>query len=121
MLLMDDACVIHETTPIQPQGRDGVRDTLVLTYREGDFRRPRCRRPEDRAGCAWLVGARARAPVSRRRRHAMSARRSRFRGRERVVGECQIRPQARGDAAGVVGESQELGGPLTGHADRLRE
>ena len=40
MLLMDDARVIHETTPIQPQGQDGVRDTLVLTYREGGFQAP---------------------------------------------------------------------------------
>jgi len=40
MLLMDDARVIHETTPIQPQAKDGVRDTLVLTYREGGFQAP---------------------------------------------------------------------------------
>jgi hypothetical protein len=40
MLLMDDARVIHETTPIQGQGKDGVRDTLVLTYREGGFQAP---------------------------------------------------------------------------------
>ena len=40
MLLMDDARVIHETTPIQPQGKDGVRDTLVLTYRAGGFQAP---------------------------------------------------------------------------------
>jgi len=32
--------VIHETTPIQGQGKDGVRDTLVLTYREGGFQEP---------------------------------------------------------------------------------
>jgi hypothetical protein len=37
MLLMDDARVIHETTPIQPDGAAGVRDTLVLTYRAGGF------------------------------------------------------------------------------------
>ena len=36
-LLLDDARVIHETTPIQPEGADGVRDTLVLTYREHGF------------------------------------------------------------------------------------
>ena len=36
-LLMDDAKVIHETTPIQPDGGVGVRDTLVLTYRAGGF------------------------------------------------------------------------------------
>lgn len=40
MLLLDDARVIHETTPIQPDGRDGVRDTLVLTYREQGFQAP---------------------------------------------------------------------------------
>jgi len=54
MLLMDDARVIHETTPIQSQGRAesaavvaqasdaplGVRDTLVLTYRARGFQAP---------------------------------------------------------------------------------
>ena len=40
MLLMDDARVIHETTPIQPHGEAGVRDTLVLTYRAGGFQAP---------------------------------------------------------------------------------
>ena len=40
MLLLDDARVIHETTPIQPDGRNGVRDTLVLTYRAGSFQEP---------------------------------------------------------------------------------
>jgi hypothetical protein len=40
MLLMDDARVIHETTPIQPSGRPGYRDTLVLTYRAGGFQAP---------------------------------------------------------------------------------
>jgi hypothetical protein len=39
-LLLDDARVIHETTPIQPDGGDGVRDTLVLTYREHGFQDP---------------------------------------------------------------------------------
>jgi hypothetical protein len=39
-LLMDDARVIHETTPIQPDGGDGVRDTLVLTYRAEGFQSP---------------------------------------------------------------------------------
>jgi len=37
MLLLDDATVIHESTPIQPVGEHGCRDTLVLTYRAGDF------------------------------------------------------------------------------------
>ena len=39
-LLLDDARVIHETTPIQPldaANRDGVRDTLVVTLRAGEF------------------------------------------------------------------------------------
>ena len=39
-LLLDDARVIHETTPIQPaddQTVDGFRDTLVLTYRAAGF------------------------------------------------------------------------------------
>jgi hypothetical protein len=40
MLLMDDARVIHETTPIQPDGELGVRDTLVLTYRAQGFQSP---------------------------------------------------------------------------------
>jgi hypothetical protein len=41
MLLMDDARVIHETTPIQPVGPEqGVRDTLVLTYRAKGFQAP---------------------------------------------------------------------------------
>jgi hypothetical protein len=40
LLLMDDARVIHETTPIQPDGEDGVRDTLVLTYRARGFQAP---------------------------------------------------------------------------------
>jgi hypothetical protein len=54
MLLMDDARVIHETTPIQSQelaqsaagvahasdAPTGVRDTLVLTYRARGFQGP---------------------------------------------------------------------------------
>lgn len=36
-LLMDDARVIHETTPIQAEGQLAFRDTLVLTYRAGGF------------------------------------------------------------------------------------
>ena len=40
VLLLDDKRVIHETTPIQPDGPDGVRDTLVLTYRAGSFQDP---------------------------------------------------------------------------------
>ena len=45
MLLLDDATVIHESTPIQPLLQPGAqegtpsshRDTLVLTYRAGQF------------------------------------------------------------------------------------
>lgn len=38
LLLLDDAKVIHESTPIQPVGdAPGHRDTLVLTYRSGGF------------------------------------------------------------------------------------
>ncbi|WP_223266938.1 2OG-Fe dioxygenase family protein [Luteimonas gilva] len=37
MLLLDDARVIHESTPIQPLDGQGHRDTLVLTYRRGAF------------------------------------------------------------------------------------
>jgi hypothetical protein len=40
ILLMDDARVIHETTPIQADGGAGARDTLVLTYRATDFQAP---------------------------------------------------------------------------------
>jgi len=36
-LLLDDHRVIHESTPIQPSGEAGHRDTLVLTYRAGAF------------------------------------------------------------------------------------
>ena len=37
LLLLDDARVIHESTPIQPLAVDGHRDTLVLTWRSGGF------------------------------------------------------------------------------------
>ncbi len=40
LLLLDDARVIHETTPIQPDGACGVRDTLVLTWRARGFQEP---------------------------------------------------------------------------------
>lgn len=39
-LLLDDARVIHETTPIQPDDLPGTRDTLVLTYRADGFQSP---------------------------------------------------------------------------------
>lgn len=41
MLLLDDARVIHESTPIQPiDAAGGHRDTLVLTFRSGGFQGP---------------------------------------------------------------------------------
>ena len=42
-MLLDDARVIHETTPIQPlkTGEPGWRDTLVLTFRSGGFQGPK--------------------------------------------------------------------------------
>lgn len=39
-LLLDDARVIHETTPLQPDESAGYRDTLVLTYRADGFLDP---------------------------------------------------------------------------------
>jgi len=39
-LVLDDARVIHESTPIQPLAGAGHRDTLVLTYRAGGFQGP---------------------------------------------------------------------------------
>ncbi len=39
-VLLDDARVVHETTPIQPLEASGHRDTLVLTYRAGGFQGP---------------------------------------------------------------------------------
>jgi hypothetical protein len=39
-LLLDDARVIHESTPIQPVTVGGYRDTLVLTFRSGGFQGP---------------------------------------------------------------------------------
>lgn len=40
LLLLDDAKVIHETTPIQPLGSHGHRDTLVVTLRSKGFLDP---------------------------------------------------------------------------------
>ena len=37
LMLLDDARMIHESTPIQPVGEYGHRDTLVLTYRAAGF------------------------------------------------------------------------------------
>jgi hypothetical protein len=39
LLLLDDARVIHETTPIQPLAPNGHRDTLVLTCLAGAFQK----------------------------------------------------------------------------------
>jgi hypothetical protein len=39
-LVLDDARVIHESTPIQPLAGLGHRDTLVLTLRAGGFQQP---------------------------------------------------------------------------------
>jgi hypothetical protein len=39
-LLLDDAQVVHETTPIQKAGPRGLRDTLVLTFRADRFQAP---------------------------------------------------------------------------------
>ena len=57
-LLLDDARVIHETTPIQPTGQGAVRDTLVLTYRRRGFQ------STDSAGAdaAGAAGLRAAGP-----------------------------------------------------------
>ena len=37
LLLMNDERMIHESTPIQPLGNYGYRDTLVLTFRSNGF------------------------------------------------------------------------------------
>ena len=37
LLLLDDARMVHESTPIQPLDEAGHRDTLVLTCRRGSF------------------------------------------------------------------------------------
>lgn len=37
LLLLDDARVIHESTPIQPEAVGGYRDTLVVTLRANSF------------------------------------------------------------------------------------
>ena len=40
LLMLDDAKVIHESTPIQPLEKQGHRDTLVITLRAGCFQGP---------------------------------------------------------------------------------
>jgi hypothetical protein len=54
LLLLDDARVIHESTPIQPTGAAGDavghRDTLVLTFRAAGFQGPAFARSERDAG-----------------------------------------------------------------------
>jgi hypothetical protein len=37
LLLLNDAKMIHESTPVQPIGPHGYRDTLVLTFRSNSF------------------------------------------------------------------------------------
>ncbi|MFT4243338.1 MAG: 2OG-Fe dioxygenase family protein [Acidovorax sp.] len=37
LLLLDDARMVHESTPIQPLAEGGHRDTLVVTCRRGNF------------------------------------------------------------------------------------
>jgi hypothetical protein len=37
LMLLDDARMIHESTPIQPLAEGGYRDTLVVTCRRGNF------------------------------------------------------------------------------------
>ena len=44
-LVLDDARVIHESTPIQPIDSYGYRDTLVLTFRAGGFQGPEAVQP----------------------------------------------------------------------------
>lgn len=39
-LVLNDAQMIHETTPIQPIGVHGYRDTLVITFRRNGFQEP---------------------------------------------------------------------------------
>ena len=39
-LVLNDAKMIHETTPIQPIGSYGYRDTLVVTFRHNGFQEP---------------------------------------------------------------------------------
>ena len=39
-LLLNDAKMIHETTPIQPITSPGYRDTLVITFRRNSFQEP---------------------------------------------------------------------------------
>lgn len=45
LLLLDDARVIHETTPIQPIAQPAYRDTLVVTLRAGAFQGEDAARP----------------------------------------------------------------------------
>jgi hypothetical protein len=53
LMLLDDARVIHESTPIQPlapeQEASGHRDTLVLTFRRNGFQEPKPAELEDAA------------------------------------------------------------------------
>ena len=59
LLLLDDARVIHESTPIQPEAAaGGHRDTLVLTFRAAGFLGdpPEAGQPGARAGMAAVPG-----------------------------------------------------------------
>ncbi|MFN3311714.1 MAG: 2OG-Fe dioxygenase family protein, partial [Thermomonas sp.] len=59
LLLLDDARVIHESTPIQPEAAaGGHRDTLVLTFRAAGFLGdpPEAGRPGAGAGMAAAPG-----------------------------------------------------------------
>jgi hypothetical protein len=40
LLLLNDARMIHESTPIQPLAKSGHRDTLVVTLRANEFQNP---------------------------------------------------------------------------------
>ncbi len=45
LLVLDDARVVHESTPIQPLSAGGHRDTLVLTFRADGFQGPAASSP----------------------------------------------------------------------------
>jgi nucleotide-binding universal stress UspA family protein len=64
LLLLDDARVIHESTPIQPleEGGEGWRDTLVVTCRSKGFQGTEP--PPERGGGTRAQAARGRWPES---------------------------------------------------------
>jgi hypothetical protein len=61
LVLLDDTRVIHESTPIQPLGEGGWRDTLVVTLRAGGFQ-------DDGASAADAAAAAQGGRLSRRSR-----------------------------------------------------